>query len=103
LALKHTLKHFQKEIWLKKEQTLLRQTNGSLLKRAKEKVREILSSHIPPQLDDELKREIAQILRNCEKDMLLTKVLHTRKSGGASKLEIVVRSVLQPCLKKTIM
>jgi trimethylamine--corrinoid protein Co-methyltransferase len=70
LGLKHTLEHFQKEIWLKKERPFLSQTDGSLLERVKEKVREILSSHIPPQLDDELKREIAQILRNCEKDKL---------------------------------
>jgi trimethylamine--corrinoid protein Co-methyltransferase len=70
LGLKHTLEHFQKEIWLKKEPTLLPSMGGSLVERAKEKVRQILSSHIPSQLDKEVKREINQILRNCEKDML---------------------------------
>jgi trimethylamine--corrinoid protein Co-methyltransferase len=70
LGLKHTLEHFQKEIWLKKEAALLPSTGGSLVERAKEKVRQILSSHIPSQLDEEVKREIDQILRNCEKDML---------------------------------
>jgi trimethylamine--corrinoid protein Co-methyltransferase len=70
LGLKHTLEHFQKEIWLKKGTTILPSTDGSLVERAKEKVREILSSHVPSQLDKEVKREIDQILRNCEKDML---------------------------------
>ena len=70
LGLKHTLEHFQKEIWLKKEATLLPSTGRSLVERAKEKVRQILSSHVPSQLDEEVKKEINQILRNCEKDML---------------------------------
>ena len=70
LGLKHTLEHFQKEIWLKKETTLLPSIGGSLIERAKEKVRQILSSHVPSQLDEEVKREISQILRDCEKDML---------------------------------
>jgi trimethylamine--corrinoid protein Co-methyltransferase len=70
LGLKHTLEHFQKEIWLKKEATLLPSTGGSLVGRAKERVKEILSTHVPFQLDEEVKREINQILSNCEKDML---------------------------------
>jgi len=70
LGLKHTLEHFQKEIWLKKEPTVLPSTGGSLVGRAKERVKEILSTHVPFQLDEEVKREINQILRNCEKDML---------------------------------
>jgi len=70
LGLKHTLEHFREEIWLKKETTVLPSTSGSLIERAKEKVRQILSSHVPPQLDEEVKREINQILRNCEKNML---------------------------------
>jgi len=70
LGLKHTLEHFREEIWLRKEATILPSTSGSLIERAKEKVRQILSSHVPPQLDEEVKREINQILRDCEKDML---------------------------------
>ncbi len=70
LGLKHTLEHFQKEIWLKKEAVLLPSTGGSIVERAKEKVRQILSTHVPSQLDEEVKREINQILRDCEKDML---------------------------------
>ena len=70
LGLKHTLEHFQKEIWLKKETAILSSADGSIVERAKEKVRQILSSHVPSQLDEEVKREINQILRDCEKDML---------------------------------
>jgi len=71
LGSKHTLKHFQREIWLKKETTILEpSTSGSLVKRAKEKVRQILSTHVPVQLEEEVQREINQILRDCEKKML---------------------------------
>lgn len=70
LGLEHTLEHFQKEIWVKKGSGLLPSTSGSPVQRAKEKVRQILSSHVPSQLDEEVKREIDQILRNCENEML---------------------------------
>jgi trimethylamine--corrinoid protein Co-methyltransferase len=70
LGLEHTLEHFQKEIWLKKEPAILSSTGGSLIGRAKEKVKEILSIHEPPKLEEDIRREIAQVLRNCEKDML---------------------------------
>ncbi len=70
LGTKHTLEHFREEIWLKKETTILPSMSGSLIDRAKEKVRQILSSHVPLQLDEGVKREISQILRECEKDML---------------------------------
>jgi len=70
LGIKHTLEHFQQEIWLKKEAAILPSTGGSVVESAKRKVRQILSSHVPAQLDEEVKREINQILRDCEKDML---------------------------------
>jgi len=70
LGLKHTLQHFQEEIWLEKETTILPSTSGSLIERAKEKARQILASHVPLQLDEEVKNEIDQILHECEKDML---------------------------------
>ena len=69
LGTKHTLEHFQEEIWLKKETTILPSTDGSIIDRAKEKVRQILASHIPPQLDEEVKNKISQILRECKKDI----------------------------------
>jgi trimethylamine--corrinoid protein Co-methyltransferase len=70
LGTKHTLEHFREEIWLKKETTILPSMSGSLINRAKEKVRQILSSHVPLQLDEGVKKEMSQILRECEKDML---------------------------------
>jgi len=71
LGIKHTLKHFRQEIWLKKEATILEPSEGgSLVEKAREKVREILSTHEPPQLEEEVQREINQLLRECEKEML---------------------------------
>ena len=70
LGLKHTLEHFQKEIWLKKGTTILPSANGSLVERAKEKVREILSTHTPPELEESTRNEMDQILSECEKDLL---------------------------------
>jgi len=63
LGLKHTLKHFQRELSLKRETTILGpSTTGSLVKKAKEKVRQILSTHVPLQLEEEAQREINKIL-----------------------------------------
>jgi len=70
LGLEHTLEHFQKEIWLKKEPAILSSTGGSLIDQAKKKVKEILSNHEPPELEEDIRREISQVIRNCEKDML---------------------------------
>ena len=70
LGLKHTLNHFQKEIWLKKDTTILPSTDGSIVERAKGKVREILSTHVPPRLEEDIRREMNQILRQSEKDIL---------------------------------
>ncbi|UCH69796.1 MAG: trimethylamine methyltransferase family protein [Candidatus Bathyarchaeota archaeon] len=70
LGTKHTLEHFQEEIWLKKETAILPSMGGSIIDRAKEKVRQILSTHKPPQLEEEVQREMKQILRGCEKEML---------------------------------
>jgi trimethylamine--corrinoid protein Co-methyltransferase len=71
LGLKHTLKHFQQEISLEKGPTVLEpSTTGSLAKRAKETVKQILSTHQPPQLEKEVQKEIRQTLRACEKEML---------------------------------
>ena len=65
LGLKHTLKHFQREISLKRETTILGPSiTGSLVKKAKEKVRQILSTHVPLQLEEEAQREINRILRD---------------------------------------
>jgi trimethylamine--corrinoid protein Co-methyltransferase len=70
LGIRHTLEHFQQEIWLKKEASILPSTDGSIVERTKERVRQILSSHMPTQLDEEVTKEINNILRDCKKDML---------------------------------
>jgi trimethylamine--corrinoid protein Co-methyltransferase len=71
LGLKHTLEHFREEIWLKEKATILDSSaEGSLVEMAKAKVREILSKHSPPPLDDDIRAEIARIVRDCEKSML---------------------------------
>jgi trimethylamine--corrinoid protein Co-methyltransferase len=71
LGLEHTLKHFRREISSKREPTILGPSNaGSLLKRTKEKVRWILSTHVPSQLEEEVQKEMNQILQNSEKQLL---------------------------------
>jgi trimethylamine--corrinoid protein Co-methyltransferase len=70
LRLEHTLEHFREEIWLKKELTILSSRGGSLLQQAKNKVKEILSTHVPLKLEEDIRREINRILSNCEKSML---------------------------------
>ncbi len=73
LVAKHTLEHFRREIWLRKpSDTVLvdKSSSGSLVDRAKAKVKEILSTHKPPQIDADVKKEIDQIIEDCKKDML---------------------------------
>jgi trimethylamine--corrinoid protein Co-methyltransferase len=71
LGLKHTLDHFREEIWLKEKPTILDFSTGrSLVEVAKAKVREILSKHSPPPMDDDVRAEIEGIVRDCEKSML---------------------------------
>jgi len=71
LGLKHTLEHFRQEIWLRKEPIILeRSTTGSLVQRAREKARQILSEHKPPQLEKGVQKEIKQILLDCERELL---------------------------------
>jgi trimethylamine:corrinoid methyltransferase-like protein len=43
---------------------------SSLVERAKEKVREILSKHSPPQIDGDVRAEIDQIVCDYEKSIL---------------------------------
>jgi len=71
LGLKHTLDHFRQEIWLREEPIILeRSSTGSLVQRAREKAKQILSEHKPPQLEKGVQKEIKQILLDCEKEML---------------------------------
>ncbi len=72
LGLRHTLEHFRHEIWLRRlsDTFILPSTNGSLVNRAKAKVREILSTHVPPPIEEDVRKEMNQIVRDCEKDVL---------------------------------
>jgi trimethylamine--corrinoid protein Co-methyltransferase len=73
LAMKHTIEHFKREIWLRKPtDTILldKAVNGSLVDKAKVKVREILSSHQPPQIEKDVKNELRSIMDQCKKAML---------------------------------
>jgi trimethylamine--corrinoid protein Co-methyltransferase len=63
LTEKHTLKHFKEELWLKKEAAILPSTTNSIIKAAKQKVKEILQKHTPTQLKGDIKKEIKQILQ----------------------------------------
>lgn len=73
LAMKHTIKHFKREIWLRKPaETILldRTANGSLVDKAKAKVREILSAHQPPQVEQDVKNELRRIMDECKKALV---------------------------------
>jgi len=45
-------------------------TKGSFLERAKAKVKEILSTHKPPPIKEDVHKEMRQILRDAEKDIM---------------------------------
>lgn len=73
LGEKHTLTHFRKEIWsreLSDPFIVGPMTNGSFLERTKAKVREILSTHKPLPIQEDLCKEMRQILRDAEKDIM---------------------------------
>jgi trimethylamine--corrinoid protein Co-methyltransferase len=70
LAMKHTIEHFRREIWLRKssDTVLLGKTSGgSLADKAKAKVKEILSAHQPPQIGRDVKNEMNSIMEDCRK------------------------------------
>ena len=73
LGEKHTIEHFRREIWSRElSDTFILDpvTKSSFLERAKAKVKEILSTHTPPPIKEELHKEMEQILRDAEKDIL---------------------------------
>jgi trimethylamine--corrinoid protein Co-methyltransferase len=70
LAVKHTINHFKNEIWLRKpaETVLLdKGSDGSLVDKAKAKVREILSKHQPTQVGKDVKNELRNTMEECKK------------------------------------
>jgi len=69
----HTREHFRREIWMRElSNTFILDptTKGSFLERAKAKVREILSAHTAPPIDEDKHKEMKQILQAAEKDIL---------------------------------
>ena len=73
LGEKHTKVHFRKEIWSRElcdTFILDPETKGSFLERAKAKVKEILSTHKPPPIKEEVRKEMRRILRDAEKDIM---------------------------------
>jgi trimethylamine--corrinoid protein Co-methyltransferase len=73
LGEKHTIAHFRKEIWsreLSDTFILAPVTKGSFLERARVKVKEILSTHKPPPIKEDVHKEMRRILRDAEKDIM---------------------------------
>ena len=73
LGEKHTLEHFKKEIWSRSmDDTFILDpmSKGSFSERAKTKVREILSTHKAPPIKEAVHKEMGQILKDAEKDIL---------------------------------
>ena len=69
---KHTLEHFRREIWSRElsDTFILDSTaKGSFLERSKTKVKKILAEHTASPLNEDVHREMEQILRYAEKDM----------------------------------
>jgi len=73
LGEKHTIEHFRREIWTRElSDTFILDpaVRGSFHERAKAKVKEILSTHIVPPIKNDVRKEMEQILRDAEKDIL---------------------------------
>ncbi len=76
LGQKHTIEYFRKETWIpeisdRRDFTSWQQAGSrSLDEVAKEKVREILATHKPAPLPEAVEREISQILKRAEAELL---------------------------------
>ncbi len=73
LGERHTVEHFKKEIWnrtLADTFILDPKAKGSFTERARAKVKEILSTHKAPPIKEEVHKEMKQILKDAEKDIL---------------------------------
>ena len=73
LGERHTVEHFKKEIWSRTMADtfiLDPMSKGSFSERAKTKVREILSTHKAPPIKEAVHKEMGQILKDAEKDIL---------------------------------
>ena len=73
LGEKHTLEHFKKEIWSREFSdtfVLDPMSKDSFPERAKTKVREILSTHRAPPIEEAVHREMGRILGDAERDIV---------------------------------
>ena len=73
LGEKHTVEHFKKEIWsreLSDTFILDPKAKGTFLERAKAKVKEILSTHVPVPIEENVRKEMEQVLQDAKKDIL---------------------------------
>jgi trimethylamine--corrinoid protein Co-methyltransferase len=73
LGERHTVDHFRREFFHRKSSDpfiLDPESKGSLVDRAKAKVREILSTHQPLPIEESVHEEMARILREAEKDLV---------------------------------
>ena len=70
LALKHTLKHFEREIWTQYKPKILRYPfEASITEEARMKVKEIPKTHRSDPLEEGVKRGVKKRLREAEKDL----------------------------------
>ena len=70
---KHTLEHFRRQIWnreLSNTFILDPVAKGPFLERAKVKVQEILTKHTAPPLKEDVRREMDQVLRDAETEII---------------------------------
>ncbi len=76
LGQKHTLKHYKTEIWLPEisdkntYETWQKMGSKPMDKVAKEKVKEILATHKPAPISEDVEKEISQILNRAEAEFL---------------------------------
>ena len=70
LALKHTLKHFGKEVFTEYRPKILEYPfKGSIVDAARRKAKEILETYRPEPLEEDVEREVDRLLREAEKDL----------------------------------
>ena len=72
LSHKHTVQHFRKELWTKRinENLVLNPGKDSYAARAKEKVKEVLSVHSVPPLEEDLLKEMDSLMLEAQNDIL---------------------------------
>jgi len=73
LDTKHTLAHFKKEIWSRELSStfiLDPATKGTFIERAQAKVREILAIHRAPLIEEAVDKEMSQIIKDAESDIV---------------------------------